>query len=267
MVGSLKQAVIWAGGRGSRLGSLTEFVPKPLIKVEGTPIIVHIMKRLAHDGIKEFVILTGHLHEKLEDYFVSKRKRGESKVIENKNLLTIEKLDIKGLEDSIVNLLFTGDNTLTGGRLKKALEENVLDERFVLTYGDTYSTVSIKDVDKFSKNKDKDLTIIGVPYSERFGIAVIDDDGDLVEFAEKSASDKEFINGGFMVVNKTLLERSPVIKQENPGDFSTEFLGNPIHIADIAVMPYYGYWTAMDTELDLSKVSKNYRENKENWLD
>lgn len=267
MVERLRQAVIWAGGRGSRLGSLTDFVPKPLIEVEGTPIMVHIMKRLAHSGIEEFVILTGHLHEKLEDYFVSKRKRGQSVVEEDGNLIVIEKLDIRGLENVTVKLLFTGDSTLTGGRIKKALEADILEERFALTYGDTYSTVAISSVDAFSKKKNKDLTIIGVPYSERFGIAVIDSDGDLVEFAEKSASENEFINGGYMVVNRALLERSPVIAEENPGDFSSEFLGNPLHVKDIAVMPYYGYWAAVDTELDLSKVSKNYREHKENWLD
>lgn len=253
----IKQAVIFAGGKGTRLSEQTKILPKPMVDVNGEPIIIHIMRNLANNGISNFLILTGYLSDCFIDYFSSKLK-GRNDLIsfnDNKNKI---KLDIHGLENCEISLLYTGKESGTASRLYQAMKKDLLDEEFILTYGDTYSTVDIREVyKKFQEKKGTVLTLTGIPYTERFGLAKLDNDGDFLEFKEKSTSKNEVVNGGYMCVNKNIFNYYNKLK--HPDDFMKDIMSQQELWKHISVYKYDGYWQPVDTQRDLDTINKDFK--------
>lgn len=253
---NLKQAAIFAGGRGTRMGDMTEWIPKPLLKAGDDPLIVHVMRQLAESGIDEFIILGGHLYEKFSEYFLSK-------CVMSNGGYTIEpgqveaKLDIKGLENVKIVVVNTGESAGTAERLMYV--KDMLDDDFVVTYGDTCSDVDITDVEnKYLEDDNVIMTVTGVPYKERFGLLQLDDEGNFISFAEKSASPNEFVNGGFIVCNKEIFNYYP----EEPFDFSVDIIANEEMASKMSVYKHYGYWHAVDTITDLEKFEEHLKEGE-----
>ena len=147
------KVVIFAGGYGSRLGSLTSNTPKPLIKLNGTPIIWHIMKYYSIFGLNDFIILGGYKYKVLQKYFSQNKKKFSTNNV-NWNI-------------KVVN---TGKNTMTGGRLKRIKNLLVDGDDFCLTYGDGLSDLNIAKQIKFHKKKKKLATILAVHPPARFGL-------------------------------------------------------------------------------------------------
>ena len=164
------KVIILAGGLGTRLSEYTKTIPKPMVKILGVPLIVHIMKHYAKNGFKKFLIAAGYKGEIIKKYF--KKKFGwEVKVIQ------------------------TGQRTMTGGRLKR-LKKYIGDDTFMMTYGDGVSNINLKRLLKHHKKRKKMITVTAVRPPARFGVLKLKGNN-VVYFKEKSKLDEGWINGGF----------------------------------------------------------------------
>ena len=229
------KVVILAGGLGTRISEYTKTIPKPMIKVCNKPIIYFIMKHYANYGFKDFYIALGYKGHIIKKYF------------EKKNF---------GWN---INLIDTGQKTMTGGRLKR-LKKNLGDEPFMLTYGDGLSNVNIKKLIDFHKKNKKLVSLTAVRPPARFGAIKIL--GNKVKyFKEKSKLDAGWINGGFFVIqpqfldyiknDQTFLEREPM-----------EFLTKK---DQLAAFKHYDFWQCMDTKRDMDNLNITLKKN--NYFD
>ena len=170
------KVVILAGGLGTRLQELTKTIPKPMVKVGGKPLIEHIMQHYSNYGYKDFYIALGYKGKLIKRYFKKKFKRWN------------------------INLIETGKNTMTGGRLKR-LSKYLDNKTFLMTYGDGISNINLKKLVRFHKKYNKTITLSAVRPPARFGAIKIS--GNKVKyFKEKSKLDEGWINGGFFVIEK-----------------------------------------------------------------
>jgi len=230
------KAVILAGGYGTRISEESHLKPKPMIEVGGKPILWHIMKIYATHGIRDFVICCGYKGEIIRNYF--------------------ETFDSESWN---VELVDTGLDTMTGGRIKR-IEEHI-DETFCLTYGDGVSNVNIKDLISFHKSKKSLATLTAIHPPERFGVLNISDEY-VTEFHEKHRGESSWINGGFFVFepkifeylldgDSTILERKPLetLAQEQ----------------QLTAFKHNGFWYPMDTLRDKNYLEKLWTNNKADW--
>jgi glucose-1-phosphate cytidylyltransferase len=224
--------VILAGGLGTRISEYAKYIPKPMIKINRTPILVHIMKHYAKFGFKNFYIALGYKGKVIKNYFKKKKF------------------------DWNINLIDTGKNTMTGGRLKK-LKKYLNGESFFLTYGDGLSDVNILKLLKFHKKNKKLVTVTAVRPPARFGALKLK--GNFVSyFKEKSSMDEGWINGGFFVVSKkflnfikndkTYLEREPLEKASK--------------LKQLCAYKHNGFWQCIDNKRDLISINKKIKEKK-----
>ena len=230
------KVVILAGGLGSRISEYTKTIPKPMILINGKPLIYYIMKHYAKYGFKEFYIALGYKGEIIKKYF-------------NKNSFGWK-----------VNLVNTGLKTMTGGRLKR-LKKFLNNETFMLTYGDGLSNVDLTKLIKFHKNNKKLVTMTAVRPPARFG--AIKFKGNKVSyFKEKSKLNEGWINGGFFVIeadflkliksDKTTLEREPLEKTSKNGQ--------------LVAFKHYDFWQCMDTKRDKINLEEIVKKKGTNYL-
>ena len=236
------KVVILAGGFGSRLGELTDQIPKPMVLIGGMPIIWHIMNIYAKEGHKDFIIALGYKAEVIKQFFLNFKSLSSDFTVNLKSG-TIEIHSGSSL-DWNVTLVDTGINSMTGGRLLK-LKEYLKNEPFMLTYGDGVSDININELLDFHNSSGKMVTVSAVHPAARFG--EIDLCGDLVRsFKEKPQTHDGWINGGFFVVEPEFLE---LIDNEK-----TILEGRPLEIlaerGELAAYRHNGFWQCMDTMRD-----------------
>jgi glucose-1-phosphate cytidylyltransferase len=226
------KVVILAGGLGTRISEYTKSIPKPMIKIRGIPILIHIMKHYAKFGFKDFYIAIGYKGNVIKNYFKKKKTNWN------------------------VNLIDTGKNTMTGGRLER-LKKYLMGESFFLTYGDGLSDVNIIKLLKFHKKNKKLVTVTAVRPPARFGALKLK--GNFVNyFKEKSRMDEGWINGGFFVISdkflsfirndKTYLEREPLEKITK--------------LKELSAYRHNGFWQCIDNMRDLISINKKIKEKK-----
>ena len=220
------KVVLLAGGFGTRLSEYTKTIPKPMIDIGGKPMILHIMKLYAKYGFKNFYIALGYKGELIKKFF-------------NKKFF-----------DWDINLIETGKNTMTGGRLKR-LKKYIGKETFMMTYGDGLSNINLKKLLKFHKKNKKLVTLTAVRPPARFG--VIKFKGQYVSyFKEKSNLDEGWINGGFFVMEPEFLK---FIKNDN-----TYLEREPLEAAtkkgQLIAFRHEGFWQCMDTKRDMDRLNK-----------
>ena len=221
--------VILAGGFGTRLSEYTKTIPKPMVKINGKPIILYIMEHYAKYGYKNFYIALGYKGYEIKKYFKNK------------------------IFDWKINLIDTGKNTMTGGRLKK-LKKHLGKETFMMTYGDGLSDVNIKKLLNFHKKNKKLVTLTAVRPPARFGVIKIKNN--LVNyFKEKSALDEGWINGGFFVLEPKFLN---LIKNDK-SYLEREPLENVCKKKQLAAYKHEGFWQCMDTKRDKEKLEKKFK--------
>ena len=224
--------VILAGGLGTRLSEYTKLVPKPMVKIGGKPIILRIINLYKKYGFNEFYIALGYKGNVIRNFF---KKR---------------------IKDVKINLIETGKNTMTGGRLKR-LKKYLKNETFLMTYGDGVSDINIKKLINFHKKNKSVMTLTAVRPIARFGSIKIK--GDYVYyFKEKSSVDEGWINGGFFVIepkifkyiknDKTHLEREPFEKLTKK--------------KNIKAFKHKGFWQCMDTKRDKDLLDKIIKKKK-----
>ncbi len=187
------KVVILAGGKGSRLSEYTKKIPKPMVRIKGIPIIVHIMKIYAKFGYKDFIIAAGFKSKIIKNYFKKK------------------------ILDWKIEVIDTGLNSMTGGRVRR-LKGILKNEKFFLTYGDGIANINLKKLLKFHIKCKSTVTLTAVRPPARFGAITIK--GKKVSiFREKSVLDQGWINGGFFVVEPTIfryLKNDQVILENYP---------------------------------------------------
>jgi len=236
------KVAILAGGLGTRLAEETEIKPKPMVEIGGRPILWHIMKHYAHYGFKEFWVALGYKGDLIKQYFLDYYNLNGSMTIDFSSG-QIQSRD-KACEDWIVHLMETGQETLTGGRVKR-LEPWLRDSSFMLTYGDGVSDVNLADLLRFHRAHGRIATVTAVRPPARFGGLVFD--GDLVaEFTEKPQIGEGWINGGFMVFE-------PAVFDYLEGDHSileAHALERLAADRQLAAYRHEGFWQCMDTLRD-----------------
>ncbi len=226
------KVVLLAGGFGTRLSEYTETIPKPMVNVGGKPILLHIMKLYAKYGHKDFYIALGYRGEVIREFFKKK------------------------FYDWNINLIDTGKNTMTGGRLKR-LKKHIGEETFLMSYGDGLSNVNLKKLLNFHKKNKKIVTLTAVRPPARFGVLKIKGHN-VIYFKEKSKLDEGWINGGFFVLepeffnfikdDNTYLERDPLEKATKKNQ--------------LVAFKHKGFWQCMDTKRDKDKLDKILKSKK-----
>jgi len=220
------KVVILAGGFGTRLSEHTKSIPKPMIDINGKPMIYYILKFYAKHGFKDFYIALGYKGQVIKNFF-KKNSYGWN-----------------------IHLIETGKKTMTGGRLKR-LAKHLRNETFMMTYGDGMSNVNLKKLLKFHKNNKKLVTLTAVRPPARFGALKFK--GHLVRyFKEKSKVDEGWINGGFFVIEPKFLN---FIKKDD-----TYLEREPLELASkkkqLVAYRHEGFWQCVDTKRDLDKIRK-----------
>ena len=225
------KVVILAGGLGTRISEYTKTIPKPMIKVNGKPLIYHIMRNYAKHGFKSFLIAAGYKKKKIENYF---RKQ---------------------IKDWKVEVVDTGLKTMTGGRLKRLSKHLEKEENFMLTYGDGVSNINIKKLIKFHKQKKKLVTLTAVRPPARFGALKLKNDH-VNYFKEKSKVDEGWINGGFFVMKPKFLK---MIKNDKTF-LEKEPLEKVCRLKQLLAYKHEGFWQCVDTKRDLDSLKRYLKE-------
>lgn len=250
---SIKKAVILAGGKGTRLSEQTKILPKPLVLVDDKPIVERIMEHLASQGIEEFYLLGGYLIECIKSYFYNCRIDERTTFIEDNSLTIISKNE--KLNGAKIHIVDTGLDSGTAERLYKV--KDLINEPFIMTYGDTYSDVDIEKIEE-QLTENRILSLCAVPYKERFGLVKIKNENEVEEFKEKSESKIYFINGGFICMRPEFFN---YIKPEH-FDLSKDTLEQESLKGKIGAYIHKGYWKAVDTQRDLDEINNDFKEGR-----
>jgi glucose-1-phosphate cytidylyltransferase len=252
------KTIILAGGYGTRLGNITEAIPKPMVKIGNKPIIWHIMKIYSHYGYKDFIISLGYKAEVIKEYFYNYDIYNSDYRI-NLGTKEINLLNNQEEADWIVTLVDTGLDTLKGARIKRL--EKYLDDINMITYGDGVADINIANLIEFHKSHNKILTITGVHAPARFG-EIIEKNNKIISFQEKPELSGGSINGGFMVFNKKLLDYLTI---DEKCDFEKGPLEKLAQKGEIMLYKHPGKWACMDHERDVVYLNKLWNENKAFW--
>ena len=252
------KAVILAGGLGTRISEDTTSRPKPMIEIGGKPMLWHIMKIYSHYGINDFIICCGYKGYLIKEYFANYFLHMSDVTFDMKN----NQMEVhqQYAEPWKVTLVDTGDETMTGGRLKRIAEYVKDEEAFCLTYGDGVSDVNISELIAFHKAQNVKATLTATLPPGRFG--ALDLAGNRVNsFVEKPQGDGAMINGGFFILSpkvidyidndKTIWEREPLERLAQEGD--------------LASFRHTGFWQPMDTLRDKVHLEELWQSGNVPW--
>ena len=253
------KAVILAGGFGTRLTEETVTKPKPMVEIGGRPILWHIMKIYSKHGINDFVICLGYKGYYIKEYFLSYRWLRSSITVDIQGGgVTMHDTDA---EPWHVTLVDTGDQTLTGGRVKRVRNYLETDRPFCLTYGDGVADIDITASIDFHMSHGRLATITAVAPPGRFGALNVGEGGEVTSFVEKPAGDGGMINGGFLVLSpktldyipndQTALEQEPLMRLAEDGQ--------------LKAFPHHGFWQPMDTLRDRNALEAMWEGGNPPW--
>jgi len=247
--------VILCGGKGTRLSEETMLKPKPMVEIGGKPILWHIMKYYSSFGFNRFVLALGYKSDYIKEYFYNYKTTNSDFTI---NLLpdsTPVFHNSASESNWEITFIDTGLETLKGGRIKR-IEKYLKTDNFHLTYGDGLSDVNLKELVQFHNKHKKLATVSAVRPPSRFGEMIIKGD-DVKTFDEKSQMHSGFINGGFFVLNKKVLE---YLSEDENCDFEFGPLQKIVEDRQLKAYKHTGFWQCMDNvrERDfLNKLSLN----------
>jgi glucose-1-phosphate cytidylyltransferase len=252
------RVVILAGGLGTRLSEETDLRPKPMVEIGGRPVLWHIMKIYSHWGFNDFVVLTGYKSHVIKDFFINYYTRYSDITVDMLN--NAVELHKTRTEPWKVTLLYTGADTMTGGRLLRA-REYLGNERFLLTYGDGVSDVSLPELIRQHEEAGRIVTLTAVQPAGRFGSISIEPNGLINNFVEKPKGDGSWINGGFFVMesaifgylkdDNTVLEREPLETLSRDGQ--------------LGAYRHHGFWKSMDSLRDKNELTALWLDGKAPW--
>jgi len=253
------KAVILAGGLGTRLSEETSTKPKPMVEIGGLPIIWHIMKTYSHHGINDFIICLGYKGYIIKEYFANYFLHTSVVTID----LTDNSLKVhqRNSEPWRVTLVDTGDATMTGGRLKRVADFLEDDETFCFTYGDGLSDININELIEFHSKHGKLATVTATLPPGRFGAITTDQRGVVTTFAEKPNFDGTYINGGYFVLNRKVIDYIH--------DDSTVWERGPLEdlsaAGELVAFHHRGFWQPMDTLREKNLLEQMWIDGKAAW--
>lgn len=251
------KTVILAGGLGTRISEETYLKPKPMIEIGGKPILWHILKMYSSFGINEFIICCGYKGYIIKEYFANYFLHNSDVTFDmiHNEMIVHEKF----AEPWKVTLVDTGENTMTGGRLKR-VKEYLGNESFCFTYGDGVSDINIKEEIDFHHKHGKLATIAAVQPPGRYGSLQIENS--LVKhFIEKPKGDGGFINGGFFILKPEVLsyiENDSISWEDQP-------LQNLANEGNLMAYIHQGFWQPMDTLRDKKQLEELWTSGKAPW--
>ena len=253
------KAVILAGGLGTRLSEETTVKPKPMVEIGSMPILWHIMKIYSHHNINDFVICCGYKGFVIKEFFNNYFLRSSDVTFDMSNN-TMEVHNATS-EPWKVTLVDTGDETLTGGRLKR-VSEYVKDEPFCFTYGDGVSDVDITKLIEFHKSQDTLVTLTAVQQPGRFGaISLAEEQTRIDNFHEKPRGDGAWINGGFFVVDPKALSYI----DDDSTTWEQEPLQGLARDGELSAFKHSGFWQPMDTLRDKHVLEQLWHNDEAPW--
>ena len=252
------KAVILAGGLGTRLSEETVSKPKPMVEIGGKPVLWHIMKTYSHYGINEFIICCGYKGYVIKEYFANYFLHQSDVTFNMKNnKMTVHE---DRAEPWTVTLVDTGDNSMTGGRLKRVLPYLKNEEAFCFTYGDGVADINITELINFHKSHGKLATLTAAFPPGRFGALNIVDN-QVKKFEEKPKGDGALINAGFFVLSTKVMERiegDSTIWEQEP-------LKGLAHDGQLMSFKHSDFWQPMDTLRDKKYLEKLWQAGNAPW--
>ena len=253
-------AIILCGGKGTRIREETEYRPKPMLYIGNRPILWHIMKLYFHFGVSDFVLCLGYKGHVIKEFFVNYEMLTNDFTVQlgtKRKLRYLKNHDEEGWK---VTLVDTGEDTMTGGRVKR-VEPCIHDDSFMLTYGDGVGDIDIRKLLAFHKSHGKLATMTGVRPPSRFGEMIMQGN-QVVEFNEKPQATGGLINGGFFVFNRKvfryfsgddsqMLEREPMQQLARDGQ--------------LMVYRHQGFWQPMDTLREYQMLNELWEKGQAHW--
>jgi glucose-1-phosphate cytidylyltransferase len=254
------KTVILCGGRGTRLGEHGVSVPKALIEIGGRPVLWHLMKLYSHHGLRDFILCLGYLGDSIKRYFLESpwldsdvtlemNAAGEQRIHRHRT----------GGEDWRITFADTGLDTNTGGRVKRVAPHLGDDDLFCVTYGDGLASIDLRALLAFHRGHGRLATLTAVHPRSNFGILNLDDDGAVAEFEEKPVM-KEWINGGFFVFHRRVLDYLDddcVLEREPLERLARE--------RQLIAFPHTGFWKCMDTYKDNVEFNQLWDTGQAEW--
>jgi glucose-1-phosphate cytidylyltransferase len=252
------KAVILAGGLGTRISEETHLKPKPMIEIGGKPILWHIMKMYSAHGINDFVICCGYKGYVIKEYFANYFLHMSDVTFDMvSNQMQVHQQKV---EPWRVTLVDTGEDTLTGGRLKRVADYINEEEAFCFTYGDGVSDVDIGALVRYHQQHGKLATVTAVLPPGRYG--ALERSGDQVtEFVEKPRGDGGVINGGFFVLSPRCLE----LIEGNSSSWEGKPLKDLSSMGEMMAYEHRGFWQPMDTLRDKNMLEELWESGSAPW--
>jgi glucose-1-phosphate cytidylyltransferase len=253
------KAVILAGGLGTRISEETHLKPKPMIEIGGKPVLWHIMKMYSHHGIHDFVICCGYKGYVIKEYFANYFLHMSDVTFDmSENKMEVHQ---RKAEPWRVTLVDTGDETMTGGRLKRVQKYLKNEEAFCFTYGDGVSDVDITALVEYHQEHGKLATLTAVYPPGRFGALDLDANSEVQSFVEKPKGDGGMVNGGFFVLSPKVIDLIT--------DDQTIWERYPLEVLakqhNLRAFQHTGFWQPMDTLRDKTLLEDLWQSGQAPW--
>ena len=252
------KVVILAGGLGSRLSEETQIKPKPLVEIGGQPILWHIMKAYSAHGIHDFIICLGYKGHLIKEYFANYHLHRSDVTFDIQN----QSMEVHATEAEPwrVTLVDTGDETGTGGRMKRVMHHVKDDDAFCMTYGDGVGDINISRLVEFHKNHGKLATVTVTRPPSRFGVLHLAGD-EVTKFQEKPRGEDDWVSGGFFVLSPKvadLIEDDATYWEQAP-------MKRLVQRSELCAYRHDGFWQPMDTLRDKQNLEKFWRSGQAPW--
>lgn len=252
------KAVILAGGLGTRISEETHLKPKPMIEIGGKPILWHILKMYSAHGVNDFVICCGYKGYVIKEYFANYFLHMSDVTFDmSSNRMEVHQ---KNAEPWKVTLVDTGEETLTGGRLKRVSDYVKNEDEFCFTYGDGVSDVDITAEIAFHRSHGKMATVTAVQPPGRYGALTIES-GSVKGFTEKPRGDGGLINGGFFVLSPGCIDRIV----DDQSSWEGEPLAGLAADGELMAFEHSGFWQPMDTLREKTMLEDLWQSGKAPW--
>ncbi len=251
------KVIILAGGQGSRLSEETQAKPKPMVEIGGKPILWHIMKIYGTYGLNEFIICCGYKGHFIKEYFANYFLQMSDVTFDlRSNQIEIHK---NLVEPWRVTLVDTGEETQTGGRLKR-VQNYINHERFCFTYGDGLANLNLNDLFLFHKKQNRLATVTAVKQPSRYGNLSLENDL-VLKFQEKPQPEQGWISGGYFILEPEVFEWL----EDDQTSWEQDVLPLIASKGELSAFKHYGFWQGMDTLRDKKELESLWATGKAPW--
>jgi glucose-1-phosphate cytidylyltransferase len=254
------KAVLLAGGLGTRMREETEFRPKPMVEIGGKPILWHLMKIFATQGITEFVICAGYKGEQIKSYFLNYAAYNSDFTITLGDRSSLKIHNAHHEAAWTVTVADTGADTLTAGRVER-IEPYVRGERFMVTYGDGLADINLTELTDFHTEQGKLATISTVRPWSRFGLVNVDEDGLVSQFREKPQMD-DWVSAGFFVFEPGIFD---YLRDSDQMMLEDEPLNKLAAERQLSAYRHNGFWQPMDTYRESQLLNELWASGEAPW--